>query len=806
MISDDVENFLELMHHLHSHPADLGEVARKLLRRFPDDIQCNNPVFLEMFACMLTSLEERPEDLDLQLRVLGSFMPYFAFYLDGEVPHLQRVQQAAVTAMNTHQHLDMQCLGCGILGHCFHRDPRPRDTILSAIRPPLLAILNAVRTHERDEAMQAVGLGTIMRFVTMNLDQTKEASTSTCMMMTAVSAFLVEHRIIEIIVRSMQRFSGSLQVQMCGITLMPRFARHTAELWKAHALPVVLQAMTGFANCDNPWFNHLNREGVYANCYAIVYFMYGADCLENAPNPYIRVLSDVMATHTDSANLTYLAFQAIERVASTHKPSKKALGTPEAIRTIVFAMHKHPSDDMVQGMGCCALTSLTQGSQSMKPCFVDAKGFEIVVSTISRDVEHFQTVLDSWELIDCITQDGIKKEDQGFYYKALWRAGGLTAAMKTIKKYQSSQDLLCCSCDVLHSLCMHARSEADYEVKIVQDEAPEAILNVLEAHHDRADMMHALVCCLDIISEMFGILGKEEETETVLQWKRGATRQILACMACHKDNLLLQKISCSALRSHQAFFQEVFDQADGVRIVVGTMNSHPGDLEVQSCALRLLSVCTSTRPSLQDQCFEHGAIDAAVRAIKVFKDDKNFVQWADSCILHMTHKHEANTSHAIKTVPKSHAKQVTDARTEEMINMMERIRNTDEVAAHTASLSEESRAEVKAFWSSISHGVVRDLGQEDVFVRMVTEREKRIAEEVCAGCGRTAREAEVAAAGEAGLKPAGEAGLKPAGEAGLKRLSRCSACTVAPCYCSSECQRACWPAHKAECKANRKPA
>jgi hypothetical protein len=41
---------------------------------------------------------------------------------------------------------------------------------------------------------------------------------------------------------------------------------------------------------------------------------------------------------------------------------------------------------------------------------------------------------------------------------------------------------------------------------------------------------------------------------------------------------------------------------------------------------------------------------------------------------------------------------------------------------------------------------------------------------------------------------------------GVDKLRMCSACTLAPVYCSVECQRACWKEHKAECKANKKLA
>jgi hypothetical protein len=76
------------------------------------------------------------------------------------------------------------------------------------------------------------------------------------------------------------------------------------------------------------------------------------------------------------------------------------------------------------------------------------------------------------------------------------------------------------------------------------------------------------------------------------------------------------------------------------------------------------------------------------------------------------------------------------------------------------------------------NGFIQDV-KTDVAAKQVHDRELEKQADACVVCGRTA------------------------GELGLARMLRCSACTLKPSYCSVQCQRACWGAHKAECKANR---
>jgi hypothetical protein len=75
-----------------------------------------------------------------------------------------------------------------------------------------------------------------------------------------------------------------------------------------------------------------------------------------------------------------------------------------------------------------------------------------------------------------------------------------------------------------------------------------------------------------------------------------------------------------------------------------------------------------------------------------------------------------------------------------------------------------------------------DNKREEMRQHVLDEQEQMVAKklaEACSLCGKTAQ------------------------ELGLVRLLRCSACTIAPLYCSAECQRGAWERHKSECKASR---
>ncbi len=95
------------------------------------------------------------------------------------------------------------------------------------------------------------------------------------------------------------------------------------------------------------------------------------------------------------------------------------------------------------------------------------------------------------------------------------------------------------------------------------------------------------------------------------------------------------------------------------------------------------------------------------------------------------------------------------------------------------SVSGEHAHAARAFAGLCAARAFEDQGGASAFKDQSAEQEP-ILSRMCTGCGKTAE------------------------QAGVKKLLACSACTVAPRYCSPECQCACCKLHKAECKANKK--
>jgi hypothetical protein len=178
--------------------------------------------------------------------------------------------------------------------------------------------------------------------------------------------------------------------------------------------------------------------------------------------------------------------------------------------------------------------------------------------------------------------------------------------------------------------------------------------------------------------------------------------------------------------------------------------------------LALGSVCmaVSDHPANQDRCGKEPIIPAILRVMAKHTDDTSVQALGCRALYAIGKRHEKNSEKivqagAIKYVMQA-ASYARDAGRDD-VNGLE----TWSMANYCGD-TESAQAQAQA---------------GDAAARAVPKAKK-----LCVACGKLA--AEMAG----------------------KKMLKCSGCTLEPHYCSTECQRLCWHAHKAECRANKKPS
>ncbi len=245
--------------------------------------------------------------------------------------------------------------------------------------------------------------------------------------------------------------------------------------------------------------------------------------------------------------------------------------------------------------------------------------------------------------------------------------------------------------------------------------------------------------------------------------KRESVRLILGSMSANLDDESARVLGCQTLSwlasLEEDFFKEEIERADGIRLIVLAMNKSPDNKKMHEQAVSALRLAAEKHVPNQNKCRESGAIDPILQTAERFKDDRSMLSAVRQCIHAMARDHEANTEYVMRTISTSIAKKMHDT----SLSMNMPVNNP--------------AAQMRIMLASMTKAME---WENDIIVRIVQERKNKGMTEVCIRCGKTAA------------------------TMGVKELQRCSACTIAPVYCSVECQRACWGAHKAECVANRK--
>jgi hypothetical protein len=232
---------------------------------------------------------------------------------------------------------------------------------------------------------------------------------------------------------------------------------------------------------------------------------------------------------------------------------------------------------------------------------------------------------------------------------------------------------------------------------------------------------------------------------------------ISAMMFANGDNSFLKYFHCVAFvfvntmiaaKAHGLLvkLQDGFGQGGGIE---GLSMSLSRLIEGAAGDMRAVAVCSAFRnmafavldhPHNQNRCRKAGAIPKILRLMTEFKSNKDVYRAGCCALFDIGSKHRENAAIISAGGGMQH---VTE--TAKSFRMVDGIRRIMQVYSGTHEEGDIVKKGCKA----------------------------------CVACGKTSA------------------------HMGGKKLLKCSVCTVEPHYCSVECQRVCWRAHKEECHANK---
>jgi hypothetical protein len=293
-----------------------------------------------------------------------------------------------------------------------------------------------------------------------------------------------------------------------------------------------------------------------------------------------------------------------------------------------------------------------------------------------------------------------------------------------------------------------------------------------------------IMTCEATLQALINLAKRPEYFQAQITRGRGPALMI-KCMRIHTHYPAVSVLACETLYEFLNFTntEEVMAQVrecDGDQVVLLLIISRPGCYESRLHGCGILVHCYLTSPQGRDSMFEE-AITSLVGGMVTFSHEAKYQVGACRLLRDVTQNPEgvllACKAAAINALFRARRME-NDQVVSEANKALDAFRKCGESVMYEIEECEErEREEAKTKKSEVLDSDSGDVVGEECDD---TEhaRQKRSSTS-CAACGKQAH------------------------EVGIKKLHRCDACTIAPRYCSAECQKAMWPTHKVECRAHR---
>jgi hypothetical protein len=701
--------------------------------------------------------------------------------------------EALANAMAKSEHYNdgnLQAVFCNILlSICSSRDPSATTCI--DIAQVTSTIVGSMKRHQNED-LHMSGLQAIAYM----------ASTENGWTEADLKQVMKQHDLAEAVTTSMQTHQRHFVIQGTGArlvsilvrredTLMEQFLSRKAGSMILGAMDFNLKNLSGTRRLlDNP-------QVLFRDCCFAVARFYGhppqqgqfvrvSDANLDRYSPYedarIGTLCRVINAYRNENEVQLMAVLAVCACTEQSSKNRRLLGrtTIALLMELCCEVDNHAD---LKLLALRAMLNLVRDCEGNSMLFAEASASQALIRVMEINM-HVPSMAS--KIIRVMEQASRHSPDAA---QALIRAGGIHAiqkAMDTHKQKHDDESLLKEGVNALESI-VHPDFPPDVASLILTGGPANAILHALDRIND--SLSFTATECLGQILNYYETPESIESISTLAIPILAAAVEKTGCgyQAQYNACVMMSEIMCRTPLHNKKTGQDLCGrrgilaicsllkkcvQFDARKCQFRVLSDSPDSesksaLEEQKSVIEksfhrftapvmlALSRATSNHTQNQNVCAEVGAIDMVLQAMKKHKNDAQIQLDGARTLGGLSLCHAENTA---LIVSKGGLKRILRA-------------------MKSATSSDDIR---------LCHIVLGQFQQVDktvpaaLQVTVFCEHLKMV--EACVSCGKTREEIS------------------------MRQLLHCSACTVAPKYCSVECQKASWPAHKAECKANRKRA
>jgi hypothetical protein len=593
------------------------------------------------------------------------------------------------------------------------------------------------------------------------------------------------------VINAMRTHAGDIDIQLFGCGIVNELIKspsHVDELLKVKALDAVMDALALALATPDRNFVDMALE-IKTTTYAIMSKMFHVNNMK--PRPVVKNLKlilESMSTHMDSPGMLMSALLAILDTCS-NRLNADSFGK-DGIRITFNAMRAHEDDMPVQALGCGTLGVLVHNCRDRKAYAHKLGCLEHVFRKMSMHASDSMLLTLGYTFLGHMMDlsDGSLSRMMGdattdtsdVYRTELGELGLITTLSKALHMHVHEAEFVLLAVQNLLAFTF-IKSDA-HRFKFYKDGGCDAMIYVMEMYKHSVDI---LVTCLRAIDlTLASCLHKQAHIEGSCGHRYRLTPLVLQILSEHynSDNgevahrcscilwmcLILKEVDANSTLEAQALRYDV------IGVLVCCLQTHPENEDMVVTICTLFGIAAAKLTSLQDACREAGAIDALLAVAERYKHSTKMLCIVSRNLAAITANNEKNSACVMKSMTSKQAK---------ILGRFDYGCEAKRIMQKTASLVTECVRDLLGEDAQHVHleNYAKYWGTEckEVAKRLEVYEEETLAK-MCLECGKSAK------------------------LLGVQRLTRCSGCTTRALYCSVECQKAAWPKHKAECKANRK--